>query len=139
MKRVKKLFEKNLLFRYVSTFLGMIFLFSLLLIVEKTIPNGSVKKNIMKSEEYYQEYFKQLYGNLNTLKNRHSMIDIPGDFYHLSILYLEDNKHPVKEFVEMNKDSQLASKVISGKHFTGIERDSDYSCLIKLNSLRSLP
>ncbi len=124
---MKKLFEKNLFVRYVGTFFSILLIISILLILEKSIPNDRVRHNILASEEYYQTYFKELYGNLNTLKNRHTMVDIPGDFYHISILYLEENKHPVKEFIEMNKDSQLASKVVHGKHFIDMEVDSDYS------------
>ena len=127
MKKIKKLFSKNLLFRYITTFLGILLVVSLLLIIEKSIPNTRVKENILKSEGYYQKYFKDLYGNIDNIKNGHTKIDIPGDFYHLSILYLEENKHPVREFIEMNKDSQLAVKIRDGGHFTDIETDSDYS------------
>ncbi len=127
MEKIKKLFTNNLFFRYVTTFFSILLVVALLLIIEKSIPNSRVKTNIIKSEEYYQEYFKDLYGNLDVLKNRHTMIDIPGDFYHLSILYLEDNKHPVKGFVEMNKDSKLMHKMTNGGHFKDIEMDSDYS------------
>ncbi len=127
MKTIKKLFAKNLLFRYLTTFFGILLVVSLLLIIEKSIPNNRVKANIIKSEPHYQEYFKDLYGNLDVLKNRHTMIDIPGDFYHLGILYLEDNRHPVKGFIEMNKDSQLMHKMTNGGHFKDIEMDSDYS------------
>lgn len=124
---MKKLFKTNRFVRYVITFISILLIISLLLIAEKSIPNNKVKANILKSENYYQEYFKHLYGNIETLKNNHSTVDIPGDFYHLSILYLEDNKHPVKGFIEMNKDSQLAQKVLRGEHFTNMEIDSDYS------------
>ncbi len=127
MNKIKKLYKNNLVFRYISTFIIILSVMALLLIMEKSIPNNRVKANILKSEDHYQEYFKNLYSNLYTIKNNHSTIDIPGDFYHLSILYLEENKNPVKEFIEMNKDSKLAQKLIRGEHFTDMEIDSDYS------------
>ena len=55
------------------------------------------------------------------------MVDAYGDLCHLGILYLEDNKHPYKNFIEMNKDSQLLLKITTGGHFSDIELDSDYS------------
>ncbi len=127
MKKIKKLFNNNLLFRYSSVFIIIIFVITLLLILEKTIPNYRVKINIEKSEAYYQEYFKDINSNSDVFKNRHTMIDIPGDFYHLGILYLEDNKHPIKGFIEMNKDSLIMQKIMMGKHFRDAEIDSDYS------------
>ncbi|MBR2678875.1 MAG: hypothetical protein IKE63_05610 [Bacilli bacterium] len=127
MKKILKLYQKNLIFRYTTTFLITILIFSMLLIAEKTIPNGSVKKNIVRSESYYQEYYKQLFGNINTIKNRHTMIDVPGDLAHLSILYLEDNKHPISGFIEMNRDSKLVEKVKYSGSLSNMTIDSDYS------------
>ena len=124
---MKKLFEKNLFFRYISTFLGIIFVIALLLIIEKSIPNNRVKANIIKSETHYTNYYGNLFNDLDSFKTRHTMVDTPGDLSHLSILYLEDYKHPVKGFIEMNKDSQLSRKIIRGEGFNKIENDSDYS------------
>ena len=127
MKTFKKMFQNNLFIRYLITFVGIILIISCLLIIEKTIPNNRVKANIIKSEDYYQEYFNDLYGDLDVFKNRHTMVDAYGDLCHLGILYLEDNKHPYKSFIEMNKDSQLLLKITTGGHFSDIEFDSDYS------------
>ena len=127
MKKLKQLFKKNLLFRYITTFLCVILIVSLLLILEKTIPNNRVKDNIIKSEGYYQEYFEGVFGNLNNLKTRHNTVDITADIWHLSMLYFEDNKHPVKEFIEMNKDSQSAINISHGGHLKDMKIDSDYS------------
>ncbi len=127
MKKFKKLFEKNLFVRYSVTFFSVILIIALLLIIEKSIPNTSVQKNLVKSNEYYYNYFDKIYTNLDELRDKHNMVDIPGDFYHYGILYLEDNKHPIKGFIEMNKDSNLDKKVMYHFGFGRAKIDSDYS------------
>ncbi len=127
MKTMKKWFKNNLFFRYVTTLFLVIFGVSLLLILEKSLPNQRVKSNILKSEPYYNDYFNQMYGDLDSLKDRHTMVDISADLFHLTMLYSDDNKHPYKEFIEMNKDSLIVKKLITDKHLKDMEIDSDYA------------
>ena len=127
MKKFKKMFEKNLFFRYILTFFSILLVVALLLIIEKSIPNTRVQKNLVRSNEYYYNYFDKVYTNLYELREKHNMIDIPGDFYHFGILYLEDNSHPIKGFIEMNKDSHLDKKLMYKYGFEDAEIDSNYA------------
>lgn len=117
----------RLLFRYIFFSFILLSLISGLLIIEKSIPNYRVRDNIIKSEKYYNDYFRDIYSNMKNLKDRHTMIDIPTDFTHLSILYFEDYKHPIKNFIEMNYDSKLPVKIVGGKKFKDMEADSNYA------------
>ena len=124
---MKKLYESNLFFRYLTTFSCIILIIIILLILEKSIPNNRVRNNILKSESYYTEYYDSLFSNLDNFKSRNNMFDSYGDLSHLSNIYLEDYKHPIKEFIEMNIDSQLSKKIIRGEGFSSIKMDTDYS------------
>ena len=42
--------------RYTGTFAAVLGLFWALLILTSLIPNGQIKKNLQKSEEFYKDY-----------------------------------------------------------------------------------
>ena len=90
--------------RYTFTFIIVILLMIVFLLMEKSIPNEKSRRNILKSEKYYHEYFDHQFSNINIIKNKHETVDVTADLYHLSMIYLEDNKHLWKSFIEMNKD-----------------------------------
>ncbi len=113
--------------KYIITFLLVIFLMIIFLLMEKSIPNEKSRQNILKSETYYHEYFNHQFSNINIVKDKHETVDVISDLYHLSMIYLEDNKHPWKSFIEMNKDSEISQKMIKKKSFKDAKVDSDYS------------
>ena len=113
--------------KYVITFLIVITLMIVFLLMEKTIPNEKSRQNILKSETYYHDYFDHQFSNINIIKNKHETVDVTADLYHLSMIYLEDNKHPWKSFIEMNKDSEIAQKMVRKDSFRNAKIDSDYS------------
>ena len=113
--------------RYTFTFIIVILLMIVFLLMEKSIPNEKSRRNILKSEKYYHEYFDHQFSNINIIKNKHETVDVTADLYHLSMIYLEDNKHLWKSFIEMNKDSEISQKMIRKESFRSIKIDSDYS------------
>ena len=113
--------------KYIITFIIVISLMIIFLLMEKSIPNEKSRLNIVKSEDYYHEYFDHQFSNYNIIKDKHEAVDVTADLYHLSMIYLEDNKHPWKSFVEMNKDSLISQKMIKKESFKNIKIDSDYS------------
>ena len=113
--------------RYTFTFIIVILLMIVFLLLEKSIPNEKSRRNILKSEKYYHEYFDHQFSNINIIKNKHETVDVTADLYHLSMIYLEDNKHLWKSFIEMNKDSEISQKMIRKESFRSIKIDSDYS------------
>ena len=121
-KKTKVVFKK-----YFIAFIIVISLMITFLLMEKTIPNEKSRQNILKSETYYHDYFDHQFSNFNIIKDKHETVDVTADLYHLSMIYLEDNKHPWKSFVEMNKDSLISQRMVRKESFKNIEIDSDYS------------
>ncbi len=117
----------NSLKKYIIAFIIVISLMIVFLLLEKTIPNEKSRNNIVKSEVYYHNYYDYQYSNYNISKGKHEAIDVTGDLYHLTMIYLEDNKHPWKSFIEMNKDSYISKKMINKESFKKTKVDSDYS------------
>lgn len=113
--------------RYFRTFTIVILLMILFLIMEKTIPNEKSRRNLLKSEKLYHDYFDYQYSNINIIKDKHETVAIAGDLYHLSMIYLEDNKHPWKSFIEMNMDSKSSQRMENKESFRDFKIDSDYS------------
>ena len=113
--------------RYTFTFIIVILLMIVFLLMEKSIPNDKSRRNILKSEKYYHEYFDHQFSNINIIKNKHETVDVTADLYHLSMIYLEDNKHIWKSFIEMNKDSNVSHKMLRKESFRIVKVDSDYS------------
>ena len=113
--------------RYIITFIIVILFMIVFLLMEKSIPNERSKQNILKSETYYHEYFDHQFSNINIIKDKHETVDVTADLYHLSMIYLEDNKHLWKSFIEMNKDSEISQKMIRKESFRNTKVDSDYS------------
>ena len=122
----KKVKEKRVK-KYIISFCIVIILMIVLLLMEKTIPNEKSRQNILKSEKYYHDYFDYQFSNINILKHKHEAVDVTADLYHLSMIYMEDNKHPWKSFIEMNKDSKISEQMINKESFRNIKIDSDYS------------
>ncbi len=113
--------------KYIITFIIVILLMIVFLLMEKSIPNEKSRQNIIKSEVYYHDYFDHQFSNINIIKNKHETVDVTADLYHLSMIYLEDNKHSWNSFIENNKDEEIAQKMLNKKSFKHIKADSDYS------------
>ena len=125
MSKGKK--ERINLKKYIIAFVIVISLMIVFLLMEKIIPNEKSRQNIIKSETYYHEYFDHQFSNINIIKNKHESVDVTADLYHLSMIYLEDNKHPWKSFIEMNKDSTVSKRMVKKESFRDVKIDSDYS------------
>lgn len=123
----RKMKTKVVFKKYFISFIIVISLMITFLLMEKTIPNEKSRQNILKSETYYHDYFDHQFSNFNIIKDKHETVDVTADLYHLSMIYSEDNKHPWKSFVEMNKDSLISQRMVRKESFKNIEIDSDYS------------
>lgn len=127
MKASKKKISKNRVWKYIFTFFIVIFLFVVLLVMEKSLPNYRQKNNILKSESYYNDYLKQNFQNLNSVIDKHTTIDLYSDITSLSIIYLENNHRPFSEFIEMNHDKYAVYKVLRKDGFKSFEKNADYA------------
>lgn len=78
--------------RYTGTFAAVLCLFWALLILTSLIPNGQIKKNLQKSEEFYKsaEAFSFEQG-----QKMHTVSDNYADAILLNILWNIDSKQPV--------------------------------------------
>ena len=78
--------------RYIGTFAAVLGLFWALLILTSLIPNGQIKKNLQKSEEFYKsaEAFSFEQG-----QKMHTVSDNYADAILLNILWNIDSKQPV--------------------------------------------
>ena len=78
--------------RYIGTFTAVLCLFWALLILTSLIPNGQIKKNLQKSEEFYKsaEAFSFEQG-----QKMHTVSDNYADAILLNILWNIDSKQPV--------------------------------------------
>ena len=111
---------------YLKLFLLVICIMIILLVMEKSIPNNRSRTNIINSKEYYQEYFKQ-YDNLSFIQTKYSMLNVHGDLSTISIIYLENNKDLIKEFIENNYDFNGTDKIKSGQGLNSFSITGDYS------------
>lgn len=98
-----------------------------LLLLEKVIPNNKARIIINKSNNYYADYYKEQKSNINNIKYKRSFVDVTGELAELSIIYLEDNKNPYSEMIEMNYDFTSATKLSNGREVKHFTVTNDYS------------
>ncbi len=91
-------FENKIIFRYLTTFLLIIFSFLLMLYFSAIIPHKYISNNTQKSVSQLYELFK---GN-TTEAQPYEQFEQYGDFKNLMMIYYGDEKYPIKSMVEMN-------------------------------------
>ena len=122
-----KSFLNRKIFHYLLTFIIMILIFIIALVMEKALPNYRQKDHIIKSHDYYVEYLKNNYQTLSNVLEKHTTIDTYSDTTSLSIIYLENNKKPFSEFIEMNYDQNAVNRIVEENGFQNFEKNGDYA------------
>jgi len=113
--------------RYLKTIIIVLIIMIGLLILEKTIPNSKSRENIIKSTDYYKEYYKEEKRTLNNIKYKHYSVDMMGEIMQLSMIYLENNKNYYSEMIEMNHDYYSAKKIDTSYTPKDFKITNDYS------------
>ena len=95
-------FQKSIVFRYLTTFIGMILVLIILQLGSQIIPTKWVQKNVIQSAEELSIQFQKSDKDQKKVPKEYEKYEKYGDMRNLAMIYLEDNRHPLKSMIEMN-------------------------------------